>query len=178
MSHLDSQKVLDHFQRQLSVIRSGLVNVSVLDHISIPAYGSKMSIVEVATVTKPEPSQLLISPYDKGLIAAISKAIRESNLGVNPIDDGAGVRLVFPPLTQENRKNRLKEVNLELEEAKIAVRNERQNILKKYKNQKEASEISEDELARLEKEVQKEVDFINESLEKTAKSKEEELMKM
>jgi len=176
--YLDSNKILDHFQRQLSVIRTGLVNASVLDHITVVAYGSKMKIVEIAAITKPEPSQLMITPFDKGLISGIAKAIRESNLGINPADDGAGIRLVFPPLTEENRKNRIKEVTIELENTKIVVRNERQSILKQFKQQKEQSEISEDELKKAETEVQKEVEILNAKLEEISKNKEAELMKM
>jgi ribosome recycling factor len=137
-----------------------------------------MHIVEIATVTVPEPGQLWITPFDKSLNTAIEKAISQANVGANPTNDGAGIRLTFPPMTEENRKSRVKEIGQLLEEAKISLRGNRQDLLKSKKHAKEEGEISEDELKRFETELQVEVDLLNKKLEELAKQKEEEVMKI
>ncbi len=176
--YLPADKIKDHYTKSLSVIRTGRVNSSLLDHIFIPAYGNKMLIKELATITIPEPAQLLITPFDKSINVAIEKAIIEANLGINPTNDGAGVRLVFPPLTEETRKARVKEISKLLEEAKINIRTHRQDLLKAKKTDKENGDLSEDGLKRFESELQKEVDNLNEEVENMAKAKEAEILKM
>jgi ribosome recycling factor len=178
MSTLNSTKILEHYNRVLSTIRSGSVNASILDNIYVEAYDTKMKIIEVATVNKPGSSQLVINPFDKGLLPAIAKAISVANIGVNPVDDGAGVFLNFPPMTEESRKIRVKELKKEEENAKIVVRQERQSLLAGAKKQKENSEMSEDELKKFETDLQKSVDSLNKEIEKLTKAKEEELLKM
>ncbi len=178
MSNLNTNKILDHYKKVLSTIRSGTVNASILDNIFVEAYDSKMKIIEVATVNKPESAQLVITPFDKGLLQAISKAISLANIGVNPIDNGAGVILNFPPMTEDSRKIRVKELKKEEESAKIVVRQERQSLMTSAKKQKENSEISEDELKKIETNLQKDVDSLNKEIEKLTKQKEDELMKM
>lgn len=175
---LPAQKIIEHFTQKLSTIRTGRVNASILDSLSVEAYGSRLSIREIATITIPEPSQLLITPFDKGLITAIEKTVQESNLGVNPGNDGAGVRLIFPPMTEENRKSRIKEVGKLLEETRISIRNSRHDVLKHKKREQEDSLISEDDYNRYETIVQKEVDNLNKEVEQLAKSKEEDLLRI
>ncbi len=176
--HLKAKKIIEHLTAILSGIRTGRANSSVLEPISVEYYGSKMQIKELSTITLPEPAQILITPFDKGAIRAICDAINKSNLGVNPIDDGVGIRLNFPPLTEETRKKLAKSVSVFIEETKIMVRNSRQDILKTWKRQKDDSLLSEDELKKLETELQKEVTDLNKELESIGKSKENELMKM
>jgi ribosome recycling factor len=176
--HLQSAKILEKYSQSLSTIRTGRANASSLDSIMVEFYGSKMSVRELATITSPEPAQLSISPFDKGAIKAISDAIAKSSLGVNPIDDGICVRLNFPPLTEETRKKLAKNVSLMMEEARIVVRNARQDILKTWKKQKDDSEISEDELKKLETELQTEVTELNKEIELIAKTKEADIMKV
>jgi ribosome recycling factor len=176
--YLKASAIVEHFQQQLAQLRTGRVNSAILDHILVEVYGSKMKIQELATITTPEASQLLISPFDKGVVSAIEKAIQNSNLGVNPMNDGAGVRLNFPPLNEETRKARVKEVKKLLEDAKIAVRNDRQQHMKSWKNLKDEGEISEDEIRDNEKALQAEVEKLNEELESMSKTKEVELMKV
>lgn len=171
-------RIAEDFQEKLKSIRTGRVNASVLDTIMVEAYGTKMHINELATVTSPEPAQLLVTPFDKGVLTSMEKAVRDSNLGVNPVNDGAGLRLNFPPLTEENRKDKVKEVNKLLEEARIHVRTHRTDVLKDEKKLKEASEITEDDLKRFEEDLQKEVDHLNKELEELAKKKQDELMKI
>jgi ribosome recycling factor len=175
---LPAAKIADHFKQRLSVIRAGRVNASILDNVLVEAYETKMHIVEIATVTVPEPGQLWITPFDKSLNTAIEKAIQIANIGANPTNDGAGVRLIFPPMTEENRKAKVKEVGGLLEESKINLRNSRQDLLKSKKHEKEEGLISEDELRRFETELQQEVDQLNKELEEMAKNKEEEVMKV
>lgn len=175
-SLLNATKILEHLQTKLSGIRTGRVSASILDSLEVEAYGANMKIVEIATVTAPEPAQLMITPFDKSLIPNIAKAINNSNLGVNPNDDGAGIRLSFPPLTEETRAVKAKEVGKELEEARIMLRSYRQDLMKAKKREKEADEISEDDLNRFEKQLQTEVDALNKELQELAKKKEAEIM--
>jgi ribosome recycling factor len=175
---LNSVKILEHYNKTLGTIRTGSVNSSILDHVLVEAYGSKMKIIEVATVNKPESAKLIVSPFDKNLCAPIAKAILDANIGVNPVDNGAGVILNFPPLTEETRKIRVKELKKEEESIKITVRQERQNLISKAKKEKENGELSEDELKRFEQDVQKEVENLNKEIESITKKKEEELMKL
>jgi ribosome recycling factor len=176
--HITATKILDHFSTVLSGVRSGRANSSVLEPIQVEMYGSKMQIKELATITLPEPATILITPFDKSAIGPISKAISNSNLGVNPIDDGAGVRLVFPPLTEETRKKLAKNISVFVEDAKIQVRNSRQDILKTWKKQKDDSELSEDDLKKLESQLQEEVTAVNKEIEEKGKKKVEEILKI
>lgn len=173
-----AERIVEDFQLKLKSIRTGRVNANVLDNIEVEAYGTRMHIKELATVTSPEPAQLMITPFDKGILNEIEKKIRESNLGVNPVNDGAGLRLNFPPLTEENRKNKVKEVNKLLEEARILVRGHRTDILKNEKKSKEEGQVTEDELKRFEESLQKDVDQLNKKLDEIAKIKQDELMKI
>ena len=176
--YLSAEKIIDHLKKKLTSIRTGRVNSAVLDHILIPAYGDKMNIQSIATINIPEPGQLLITPFDKSLNQAIEKAIFDANIGASPVNDGAGIRLTFPPLTEESRMKRAKEVNLYEEEMKITVRNERQDLIKHIKTQKDAGEISEDEQKRQEAIIQKEVDTVNKEVEMLCEEKKKDLMKV
>lgn len=175
---LPGVEILERYRKHLTGIRSGRVNSSILEAITVEAYGSKMHFNEIATITIPEPVQLLITPFDKGLISNIVKAINDSNLGVNPQDDGAGVRLVFPPLTEETKKMRVKDLHKLREDARIEVRVKRQDALKDKKDEKEQALISEDDLRFFEDNLQKEVESLNTEIEEITKAKEEEVMKI
>lgn len=175
---LNAQEMIEHFEKTLSNIRTNRINASVLDSILVEAYGGKMKIVEIATVTVPEPGQLLITPFDKVLITAIEKAIQNSHLNVTPANNGVGVRLAFPPLTEETRLAKTKEVNKALEAGRIGVRNHRTDVLKKEKKRESDGEIGEDDLKRFEDALQKEVDNLNHKLEELAEAKKAELMKI
>jgi ribosome recycling factor len=170
--------IIAHFQEELKSIRTGRVNASILDNIQVEAYGTMMHIKELATVTSPEPAQLLITPFDKTVNNAIEKAITLANIGANPGNDGAGIRLNFPPLTEENRKLRAKEVDKLLEASKVQVRLNRQEAFDIVKKQKSDGEMGEDDYKRAEHAIQMEVDHINKKLDELAAAKREELMKM
>jgi ribosome recycling factor len=175
-TYLPGQEILDRYKHKISSMRGGRINSSILEGIEVEAYGSKLSIQEVATVNLPEPAQILITPFDKSVIPDIVKAIQESNLGVNPVDDGAGVRLAFPPMTEEDRKRRVKEVQAIQEEARVDLRQHRQSVIKKQKQQKEDNLITEDDYNAFEKSLQQEVDNLNKEIEEITKHKEQEIM--
>ena len=120
----------------------------------------------------------MITPFDKSILTNIEKSIRSSNLGVNPNNDGAGLKIIFPPMTEENRKNRVKELKQYEEDAKIDVRNSRQGLIKSKKTEKENSLISEDDLNRFEKNIQTEVDSLNKEIESIISGKSAEIMKL
>lgn len=172
------QGIFQHFQNSLTGIRTGRITASILDSILVEAYGTQMHIKELATVSSPESTQLMITPFDKTVLSAIEKALVAANLGAQPINDGAGVRLSFPPLTEENRKARAKEVDKYLEEARIHIRQNRGDALRSIEKQKDDSEIGEDDAKRAEFELQKEVDDANKKLLEITEAKKVELLKM
>jgi ribosome recycling factor len=176
--YIEGSQIIEKYQRKISGIHTGRVNANILDNLIIEAYGSNLSIKEVATVTIPEPTQLLITPFDKGLISKIAKAITNSNLGVSPEDDGLTVRLRFPPMTTETRLERIKDLHRLKEEFRKQIRIERHDFLKRKKKEKEDSVISENEFNRFEDVLQREVDNLNEELDKMTLVKEAEIMKI
>ena len=175
---IQGSKIIETLKSKLSSIRTGRVNASILDNLNIEAYGTHLSIKELATISVPEPSQLLITPFDKTIIQAIEKALVDSNIGANPNNDGAGIRLIFPPLNEETRILKTKEVHKILEEVKIISRTMRQDLLKSQKRLLENSEISEDEMKRYESDLQKEIDALNKEMENLGKQKEEDILKI
>ena len=177
-SMLQGDKVVASLKIKLSSIRSGQVNTSVLDNILVEAYGSHLHINELATIMVPEPGQILISPFDKTITSSIEKALVDSNIGANPNNNGSGIRLIFPPLTEETRLLKIKEIHKILEELKISVRNIRHELLKHKKREYDDNNISEDELKRYESDLQKEIEQLNKDLENIAKAKEVEILKI
>jgi len=175
---LQAESIINRFKKSISSLRSERVNSTILDSIKVEAYGSKLSFQEVATITTPEASQLMITPFDKSLIKNIATAIQNSDLGVNPSDDGAGVRLTFPSMTEEVKKEKIKVLHRLQEESKKDIRIHRQDILKAKKKEKEDGDISEDDLKSFEKELQLEVDNLNLAVEELTKQKEKDIMKV
>ena len=137
-----------------------------------------LSMMELATISSPEPRTIIISPFDKSMIRVISKAIEEAKIGVNPTDNGAGVILNFPPMTEENRKDQVKIIDRIQEEIKIQVRQQRQDILSKNEREFEAQNASEDSVKSFKAQLQKEVDAINQEIEEACKTKAVEVMKI
>ena len=144
--------------REFGSIRAGRANASLLDRITVEYYGAPTPLNQLASITVPEARVLLISPFDKGSIADIERAINESDLGINPANDGSVVRLVIPALTEETRKELAKEVKKVGENAKIAIRNIRRDAMDEAKKQEKDKEITEDQLKALEKDIQKATD--------------------
>ena len=170
------KKTAEVLKTQLASVRAGRANAAVLDQITVDYYGVPTPIQQVASVSVPDPRSLLIQPWDASVLKGIEKAILASELGINPQNDGRAIRLVFPQLTEERRKELAKQVKKYGEEAKVAVRNIRRDAIDKFKKQQKASEITEDELKIAEKDLQKMTDDSCKELDKLLENKEKELM--
>ncbi len=149
------QKAVSHLQDEFSSIRTGRATPALVDKLKIDYYGSEVPLQQLAGFSVPEPRVLVISPYDKGALKAIEKAIQASDLGVNPSNDGTIVRLTFPELTQERRKDLVKVVKGRAEESRVAVRNVRRHVRQELEGLEHDGELSRDELDRLEKDLEK-----------------------
>lgn len=169
------KKTEEALQRELGNIRAGRANASLLNRIQVEYYGALTPLNQMAAITVPEARVLMVNPYDKSTLKEIEAAINASDLGINPANDGSAIRLVIPQLTGERRKELAKEVGKYAEEAKIAVRNVRRDALDKLKKQEKAGDITEDDLHRYEKDVQKLTDDAGKRIDDIAKEKEVEI---
>lgn len=169
-------KTLDNLAGEYDTIRAGRANPRVLDRIRVDYYGSPTPIQQVGNVSVPEPRTLLIQPWDKTQLKAIEKAILTSDLGINPTNDGSVIRLSFPELTEERRKDLAKEVKKKGENAKVAIRNIRRDANDTFKKQEKANEISEDDLEAVVDKIQKLTDKMIEKVDKAIESKTKEIM--
>ena len=169
------KKTCEALSTQLATIRAGRANPAVLDQIMVDYYGSPTPIQQVASIATPDPRSLLIQPWDASVLKALEKAIIASDLGINPQNDGRMLRLVFPPLTEERRKDLAKQTRKYSEEAKVAIRNIRRDAMEKFKKQQKASEITEDDYKIADKDVQKLTDDFVKEIEKISLKKEKEL---
>ena len=168
------QKTMDVLQDTLGGIRAGRANAGVLHKIKVDYYGAQTPLSQVAAIASPDPRTLTIQPWDSSLLKAIEKAIQTSDLGINPQNDGKLIRLNFPPLTEERRKDLIKQVAKEGENSKVALRNIRRDAMDKLKAAKKKSEVSEDEIADAEKDMQKMTDkYVKKVDEMTAKKSKE-----
>ncbi len=170
------KKTTEVLSSQFDSVRAGRANVAVLDQIKVEYYGTPTPIQQIATVATPDPRSLSIQPWDTSSLKLIEKAILESDLGINPQNDGKIIRLVFPQLTEERRKDLIKQVKKYAEEAKIAIRNIRRDAMDSYKEQKKKSEITEDDLKDIEKDLQKLTDDYIKDIDAIAAKKEKELL--
>ena len=168
-------KTIARLESDYAAIRAGRANASVLNKITVDYYGTASPIQQVAAVASPDPRTLTIQPWDASLLKEIVKAIQTSELGINPQNDGKLIRLSFPPLTEERRKELIKQVSKEGEASKVAIRNIRRDAIDKWKAAKKKSEITEDELADAEKDMQKLTDKYIKEIDKTTAAKSEEL---
>ena len=169
-------KTVNSLRKELSSIRAGKASSAVLDRLTVEYYGVATPINQVAGISVPEPKMLLISPYEKSWLKEIEKAIQASDLGLNPANDGNVIRIVFPALTEERRKELAKQVGKETENSKIAVRNIRREAMDAIKKMEKSSEITEDDLKSYSDEIQKVTDKFISELEKVSKDKQSELM--
>ena len=169
------KKTCEALTAQFATIRAGRANAAVLDQIQVDYYGVPTPIQQVASIATPDPRSLLIQPWDNKLIRGIEKAILSSDLGINPQNDGRCIRLVFPPLTEERRRDLVKQTKKYGEEAKVAIRNIRRDAVEKFKKQQKASEITEDDYKIAEKDIQKLTDDFIKELDKICEKKEKEL---
>ena len=169
-------KSLDHLHEEFSAVRAGRANAKVLDRISVEYYGSETPLNGVATISSPDARTLVIQPWDTKLLKDIQKAIQMSDLGINPQNDGRVVRLVFPQLTEERRKDLTKQVKKYAEDAKVAMRNIRRDGMDYIKKLKKESEITEDDQKKAEKDLQDLLDKSIKRVDEALAAKEKELM--
>ena len=157
-----------------AAVRAGRANASVLDRIMVDYYGTPTPIHQIASIGSPDPRTLTIQPWDAGAVKLICKAIQESDLGINPQNDGKVIRLAFPQLTEERRKDLVKQIAKYAEGGKVAVRNIRRDAVEDFKAQKKASEITEDDMKIAEKEIQKLTDDMCKEIDELLAKKEKE----
>lgn len=172
------KKTTEVLETQLASVRAGRANAAVLDQITVDYYGVPTPIQQVASISVPDPRSLMIQPWDGSVLKGIEKAILASDLGINPQNDGRVIRLVFPQLTEERRKELAKLVKKYGEESKVAVRNIRRDAIDKFKKQQKASEITEDDYKDIEKDIQKLTDDYIKAVEAIADKKEKELFEI
>lgn len=167
----------EHFEAELSKIRTGRAHPGMLDGIKVEAYGSLMPLNQVANITAPEPQLLQITPFDPANMQHITAAIRnDQSLGLNPSDDGRVIRVPVPPLTEERRKQLVKLASEKLEDARIALRTVRQDGIKDAKRMKDNKELSEDDVKAVEKEFDRLMNVMQTKLEVTFKAKEADIL--
>ena len=170
------EKSINYFQEDLNTIRVGKASPSVLDKIMVSYYGTDTPINQMATVSATDAHTLTIQPWDASTLKDIEKAIQKSELGITPANDGRIIRLVFPSLTEESRKELVKTLNKKAEDAKVMVRNIRRDILEVFKKQKKDGILTEDDMKNVEKDVQKAIDDGIKEIETIAQSKEKSIM--
>ena len=169
-------KSYDALLNEYTSIRAGRANPHVLDKIKVDYYGAPTPLQQVANISVPEPRMILIQPWEKSLLKEIEKAILVSDLGINPTNDGNVIRLVFPELTEERRKDLAKDVKKKGEGAKVAVRNIRRDAMDSIKKMEKAGDISEDDLKQGEEKIQKITDKMIEKVDKAIETKTKEIM--
>ena len=179
------RKSIDSVAADFASVRAGRANASVLDRITVDYYGSPTPIQQIAAISSPDARTLLISPWDKTAVKGIEKAIQNSDLGINPQNDGSSIRLSFPQLTEERRnpqlteerrKELVKQIRKYAEGGKVAIRNIRRDAMEAFKKKEKSSEITEDDLKQAEKDLQKLTDDSCKHLDELLAKKEKELM--
>lgn len=171
-------KRVDGFHSELKTIRAGRANAAVLDKVAIDYYGVPTPVAQVGSISSPEPRTLVIQPWDQTILKEIEKAIQKSEIGIAPQNDGKIIRLNFPPLTEERRKELVKQVKKYSEEAKVQIRNVRRDAMEDYKAKKKNSEITEDDLKGIEKDIQALTDKFVKEIEDITAAKEKEILEV
>lgn len=172
------EKAVDHVQNQFTTVRTGRATPALVEKLQVDYYGASVPLQQLAGFQVPEARQLVIKPHDRGSLAAIEKAVRDSDLGVNPSNDGVVIRINFPPLTEERRKEYVKVVKHMAEDGRVAVRNIRRDARKHLETAEKNSEISADDLERAEKELDKITHDHVEQIDKALGRKEHELLEV
>lgn len=170
------KKSVSVFVENLGSIRAGRANPKILNNIQVEYYGTSTPITQVASVSVPEARLIVVQPWDKSVLGEIEKAIQKADLGINPINDGNVIRLNFPELNEERRKEIVKEIKTLTEEAKVSIRNIRRDSMELVKDLEKKSEISEDELKAAENEVQKLTDKYNKEIDNEFDKKQKEIL--
>ena len=170
------KKSVESVAADFAAVRAGRANAAVLDRIMVDYYGTPTPIHQIASIGSPDPRTLTIQPWDASALKLINKAIQESDLGINPQNDGRVIRLAFPQLTEERRKELVKQIAKYAEGGKVAIRNIRRDAVESFKAQKKSGEITEDDLKIAEKDIQKMTDDMCKELDALLEKKEKELL--
>lgn len=169
-------KSIEHLKQELKQIRTGRASGSLVENILVDVYGVKTPMVQLATITAPDPKSILIDPWDKNILKEVEKAIVEANIGLNPVNEGKAVRIVIPPLTEESRKELLKVLHDRLEKARIAVRGIRDDIREEIIQAEKEKEISEDQKYSFQEDLDEITKEINEQIKNIGEDKEKDIM--
>ena len=172
------QAAVDHFKKELVGIRAGRANPALIEEVPVDAYGGKMRMSEVGTISAPQPSLLTVQVWDASIVDKVVKAIQEANLGLSPSNEGNLIRLPIPSLTEERRREFIKLMHQKMEEAKVEIRQIRQDMRQEWKKMQESGGFGEDEFFRREKILQEVIDKAMEEIEELGKTKEEELLQV
>lgn len=172
----DFEKAIDHFTQDISTLKTGRANPAVLDSVKVEAYGVPTPIAQLASISVPEARSIIIQPWDKGVINDIDKAIRESDIGLSPVNEGDKIRISIPQMTEESRKDIVKTLHKKIEEARIAIRNTRDAIKEEITEAEKNKEFGEDEKFNLIEELDKKTGEYNNKVKEMGESKEKEIM--
>lgn len=179
MSNEKTQKfdaAIDHFKQEAGGLRTGRATASLIDSIMVESYGARVPIAHIASINIPDAKTIAIQPWDKANAGAIEKAIQASNIGLNPVNDGNLIRLSIPSMTEERRKEMVKVLGQLTEQARIAIRNVREDIIKDLKRREDNKEVQEDQVGIEKKDLQILVDKYNDQIKEIAAAKEKEIM--
>jgi ribosome recycling factor len=170
------EQAVGYLKQELATLRTGRASSALVEHLQIEYYGAMTELLAIAQIAVPEPRQIVIQPYDKNALKDIEKAIQQSNIGINPVNDGAVIRLNIPSMTEERRKELAKSVAQASEKTRVAVRNIREDLWKEIQRMEKDGEISEDDKIAGKEELQEVVDKWNAEIKKIAEAKEQEVM--
>ncbi|MBI2955114.1 MAG: ribosome recycling factor [Chloroflexi bacterium] len=171
-------KAIDVLKRELAAIRTGRASTGLVERVHVEYYGAQTPLNQLASISVPEPRLLIIQPWDKNMIGPIEKAIMKSDIGITPTNDGKTIRLVIPQLSEERRKELVKVARKRVEEAKVAIRNDRRQIVDDLKEMEKEKLITEDELKRAQERLQKLTDKYTEQSEQVGAAKEKEILEV
>lgn len=172
------EKRIDGYAGELKTIRAGRANASILDKVAIDYYGTMTPVAQVGSISVPEARTLIVQPWDASVLKEIEKAINASDIGISPQNDGKVIRLNFPPLTEERRKELVKQVKKYTEEAKVQIRNARRDAMDDFKKQKKDGDITEDDLKGIEKDIQNLTDKYIKEIDDICADKEKEILEV
>jgi ribosome recycling factor len=167
---------LEHFRTEAAKLRTGRAHPGLVENLPVDYYGTKTPLRQIASVNVPEARQLLIQPWDKNALGAVETAIRTSDIGLNPANDGSAIRIILPPLTEDRRRELVRTLNQRAEEGRIALRAIREDLAQAIQKMAQAGEIGEDDKFRGKEELQRAIDGYNAELEKVREKKEEEIL--
>lgn len=172
------KKSIANLKDTLATVRVGKASAAVLDRVTVEYYGTQTPVAQVGTISAPDPKTLMIQPWDGSILGEIEKAILKSDLGLTPNNDGKVIRLSFPPLTEERRKDLVKQVRKYAEDGKVAIRSIRRDAIEAFKTQKKNSEITEDDLKAAEKDIQDMTDKFTKEIDQVCADKEKEILEV